>query len=117
MTAGLSQRLRHRLTLQEKVETQDPDSGAFVTTWQDVETDIPASIEPLSAREFLVAQQMESKVTARIVMRTRTMISHDMRLLDRATMRLYNIEGVLTDKDSGLEYITLPVSAGTNDGR
>jgi SPP1 family predicted phage head-tail adaptor len=115
--AGLSQKLRHRLTLQEKVTSQDGDTGAFVTTWQDVEDDIPASVEPLSAREFLVAQQMESKVTARIVIRTRTLISHDMRFIDKAGLRVYNIEGVLPDVQSGLEYMTLPVSSGVNDGR
>ncbi len=116
MTA-LSQKLRHRLTLQEKVTTQDGASGAWVTAWQDVVADLPASIEPLSAREFITAQQMESKVTARVVLRASTPITHDMRLIDKQTSQVYNIEGVLPDTQSGLEYITLPVSAGVNDGR
>lgn len=120
MTA-LSQKLRHRLTLQEKVTTQDPHSGAVVTAWQDLDVDMPAAIEPLSAREFLVAQQMASKVTARVTIRAResgrTVMSNDMRLIDNDTGRIYNIEGVLPDKDSGREYLTLPVSEGVNDGR
>ncbi len=115
--AGLSQKLRHRLTLQEKVQSQDPDTGAFVTTWQTVDDNVPASIEPLSAREYIAAQQVDSKVSARIVIRARSPLSHDMRFVDSATSRVFNIEGVLTDKDSGAEYFTLPVSEGVNDGR
>jgi hypothetical protein len=30
--------------------------------------------------------------------------------------RYYNIHGVLPDKDSGRDYITMPVSEGTGDG-
>lgn len=30
--------------------------------------------------------------------------------------KVYNIAGVLPDNMSGLEYITLPVSEGVNDG-
>jgi len=35
-----------------------------------------------------------------------------MRLYHAAKDQYYNIEGVLSDKDSGLEYITLPCSEG-----
>ncbi len=115
MTA-LAGKLRHRMTLQKKVLTQDPQSGAFVTTWQDLDT-VPTSIEPLSAREYVAAGQVDSKVTTRITIRYRPDISSDMRLVDLDSGRLYNVEGVLADKDSGREYITLPCSEGVNDGR
>jgi len=38
-----------------------------------------------------------------------------MRLIHRG--EICNIASLLPDKASGLEYITLPVSAGVNDGR
>ena len=38
-----------------------------------------------------------------------------MRILHRG--QVYNIAGLLPDRVSGLEYITIPVSAGVNDGQ
>lgn len=46
-------RLRHRITIQERVLTQDSDLNA-VYDWRDVAS-VWAAIEPLSAREFLAA--------------------------------------------------------------
>ncbi|KCB41287.1 phage head-tail joining domain protein [Bordetella hinzii 5132] len=55
----------------------------------------------------------QSEVTARIVMRARDILATD-RIIHRGTV--YNIRGVLADKDSGLEYVTLPVGTGVNEG-
>lgn len=110
ITAG---RLRHRVSLQAKVATRDPDTGAPLVTWQEL-AKVWAAIEPLSAREFIAAQATRSEVTARIVIRYRGDVVATMRAVHGA--RIYNIAGVLADKDSGLEYLTLPVSEGTNTG-
>jgi hypothetical protein len=37
-----------------------------------------------------------------------------MRLVHRG--KIYNPAGILTDKESGLEYVTLPCSEGVNEG-
>jgi SPP1 family predicted phage head-tail adaptor len=71
-----------------------------------------ASIEALSAREFIAAQAEDSKVNTRITIRYRSGINAKMRLYHEAKDVYYNIEGVLSDKDSGLEYLTLPCSSG-----
>lgn len=73
-----------------------------------------ASIEPLSTRDFIAASAVQSEVTARIVIRYRPGITTDMRILHRD--KVYAIEGVLTDKVSGLDYLTLPVSEGVKRG-
>jgi SPP1 family predicted phage head-tail adaptor len=112
----LAARLRHRLTLESKVQTQDPTTGAVVTSWQTVDT-IAAEVAPLSAREYLVGQQVDSKITTRITIRYRPDVTSDMRLLDEQGSHVYQIEGVLSDVKSGLEYLTLPCSEGVNDGR
>jgi SPP1 family predicted phage head-tail adaptor len=112
----LSARLRHRLTLQSKTQTQDPNTGAVVTAWQTVD-ELPAEVVPLSAREYLVGQQVDSKITTRITIRYRPDVNTDMRLLDAQGDHIYQIEGVLGDQKSGLEYLTLPCSEGVNDGR
>lgn len=104
-------KLRHRVVLQNPVEAQDQNNGALIVTWQDVAT-LWSSIEPLSANEFIAAQAEASKVTTRITIRYRADISAKMRLYHAAKDQYYNIEGILADKDSGLEYITLPCSEG-----
>ena len=105
-------RLRHRVTLEEFVEIRN-SAGERESIWQFVAY-LWAAIEPSSAREFVAAQQMQSKVSARITIRYRSGVNAGMRILHRGTV--YNIEGVLADKDSGIEYLTLPCSEGTNEG-
>jgi len=49
--------LVHRITLQSPAGSRDA-VGERVTTWTDVASDIPASVEPISGREeFLAAQR------------------------------------------------------------
>lgn len=111
MEAG---KLRHRVTIQRQTSVQDPSTGAMATSWADVWTRVPAGVEPLSAREFIQSQAGQSEVTARITIRYREGLDATMRITHRG--KVYNIEGVLPDNMSGLEYITLPVSEGVNDG-
>ncbi len=108
--------LRHRIEIQEPVEVQDSDTGDVTFEWDTVDgcDSVPAEIAPLSAREFIASAATQSKVVARIVIRYRAGITAKMRALHRG--RVYNIEGVLADADSGLEYLTLPVSEGVNNG-
>lgn len=106
-------RLRHRVTIQEPVDSPDA-MGGVVTTWQTVADSVPAEIVPLSAREFLAMNQINSSVIARITMRGRRSLEPAMRILHRGDV--YNIEGILNDPDSGLEYVTIPVSKGVNQG-
>lgn len=110
MRAG---KLRHRITIQKPGRARDPVTGGWIDGWTEVARPW-ASIEPLSAREFIAAQASQSAVTARIVIRYRPDIDATMRILYRG--RVYNIHGVLADPKSGLEYLTLPVSEGVNDG-
>lgn len=105
--------LRHRVRIERPILAQDPNTGEVVPDWELVAT-VWASVEPLSAREFIAAQATQSEITARVVMRYRNGITPDMRLVHRG--QSYNIHGVLPDPDSGLKYITLPVSEGVNDG-
>ena len=97
--------LRHRVTLQRKEQTQNPQTGALITTWATV-ANVWAAVEPLSAREFVAAQAVQSNVSVRITVRHRPGITAAMRILHDG--KVYGITGVLADKDSGREYLTLP---------
>lgn len=110
MRAG---KLRHKVTIQARGEVQDLVSGGMVPGWTDFAS-VWASIEPLSARDFIAAQANQSEITARIVIRYREGILPTMRILHRG--KVYAIQGALPDAHSGLEYLTLPVSEGVSDG-
>ncbi len=112
MRAG---KLRHRITFQSPGRTQDPVTGEMITGWVTTWEKVPASIEPLSVKDFIAAQATQSQLSARIVIRYRDGVLPSMRILHRDN--IYNIEGpALPDPDSGLEYLTIAVSSGVNDG-
>lgn len=112
-------KLRHRVKIQRRVDTQDETTGEMSVTWQNVAT-VWAAIEPLSAREFIQSQSTQAQIVARVVIRYRDGIDAGMRAVHSRTGRpdvIYNIHGVLPDLDSGLDYLTLPCSSGVNDGQ
>lgn len=112
--AGL---LRHRLKIQRleyvtdsSGEVQD-SNGDPVQEWVDV-AEVWGAIQPLSAREFITAQAEQSEIQGKIVIRYRDDLDASMRILHEYKGVYYNLEGLLTDRESGLEYITIPVGAG-----
>jgi head-tail adaptor len=110
-------KLRHRVQVQEQQETRDPITGAVNITWVNLGSPRWAAIEPLSARELIQSAAVQSAVTARITMRADAPVKPSARILNIARGIVYNIHGVLADKESGLEYVTMPVSTGINDGQ
>ena len=90
--------LRHVITLQEPVETQN-DYGEPVTSWQDV-LSCRASIEPLSAREFFASQQTKADVTHKVRLRYLPVVP-TMRLLFGT--RVFNISSALNREERGIE--------------
>jgi SPP1 family predicted phage head-tail adaptor len=106
-------RLRHRITLQEFITSQDSD-GAIEEDWVTVASGISAEITAMSGREFVAAQAIQSQVDTRIKIRFRPGLKAAMRALHRE--RIYNIEAVMPDPDSGIRYVTLLCSTGVNEG-
>lgn len=102
-------RLRHRIIIQSPVMDQDSDGAPVVDHWAEF-VKAYAAIEPLSVKEQMASQATQSKIIARIVMRYRPGMNETMRIVHND--EIYNIEGILSDPDSGLEYVTIPVSKG-----
>lgn len=100
-------KLRHRVRIEDLVTAQD-SNGDIVQTWQNFADNVAAAIEPLSARELVQSQAVQSEVSARITIRWLPGVKATMRIVQGLTV--YRIHGVLGDKDSGREYLTLPVS-------
>lgn len=113
-------RLRHRVRVEVLVPLedsngnviQDPNTGEISRVWQ-LLVECWAAIEPISGREFIQSQATQSQVTTRITIRRQDyVVNAGMRVIHGVL--IYNIEAVLWDKDSGLEYMTLPCSLGVN---
>jgi SPP1 family predicted phage head-tail adaptor len=120
-------RLRHRVRL-ERYDylldsngnvVQDPTTGETPREWQEVAT-VWAAVEPVSGREFIMSQAIQSQVTARLTIRHRDDVDASMRAVHARSGRpdvVYNIKAVLADLESGLSYLTLPCSQGTGNGQ
>lgn len=105
-------RLRHRITLLASTSGPDPDTGIYTEGgWTPVGPDVAAAIEPLSAREFIAAGATQAAVSHRITIRYRTDVTAKMRCVDEDG-KIYAIQQVLPDKNSGREYLTLVCTQG-----
>lgn len=105
--------LRHLVSIEKRSEYRD-SVGDVHFDWVPISPPVFASIEDLSAREFLSAQAIQSEITTRITIRALDGVDSTMRIVHGATV--YNIHGVLRDLDSRQEYMTLPCSEGVSDG-
>lgn len=117
---GLSAgQLRDRVTVQQQITTIN-SAGEQVTEWEEVTFSAAgdgkfwAAVNPLSARELLAAEQVKSEVKSRIVMRYNANVTAKMRLLIDGVP--HNIAGIIRDPETGMEWMTLPVTAGLNIG-
>ena len=102
-------KLRHRVTIQQAVETQDPDTGAVTVEWV-LYAERWAEYVAQSVREFIAASAVQSEVKGRFTVRADEGIVPSMRVIHRG--KAFAILGVMPDPDSGLEYMTLAVSEG-----
>lgn len=105
--------LRHRVEIQRMQSIVDPDGEVIGEDWVTVAS-VWGKVDPLSAKELLAAQAIQSEVSARVTVRYRTDIDHSCRLLHRG--QVYNIAGIVPDNVSGLEWLTIPVVTGLNQG-
>ena len=100
MRAGL---LRNRVTIQTRSETTD-DFGEIDFSWSNSAT-VWASVEPLSGRELMNAQQAGATVTHKITMRYKSgvnpkdRISFDSRTIEIESVRNYR------ERDISLELM------------
>lgn len=99
--------LRHRVQIQTHTPTQDSGTGVITHAWV-LFADVFAHVRPASVREFVAAGATASKITAAITIRYLGGVKASMRVIHGS--RTYNIEGVLPDPRSGIEFLTLPVS-------
>lgn len=106
-------RLRHRVSIDAKTETQD-ETGDPVVTWAPWAEGVPAEIAPAKGAEFAALNQILGRAVVAIVIRWRPGVVRTMRVRHEGT--IYNIVDAPRDPDSGREWIVMPCVAGTNQG-
>lgn len=107
-----SRKFRHRITIERQSSFVD-SNGDTVRAW-DLVAQVWAEIRPLSGRELLLAQQVQSTVNTTIVTRYRSDVDATCRILHNGT--IYNIAAIIRDPQSGIEWMTLQCTAGANAG-
>lgn len=97
--------LRQRIMIQAKTETRDA-RGGVTETWTTIATRW-GSIEPLSAREILNAQQVDARVSHRVTLRYYPGLTPEHRLLKDA--RVFHIEAVVNplERDKATQVLAM----------
>ena len=114
MTAG---RLRHRLRVEQQVKTKNA-LGETSIAWQTVDT-YWCEIRPLSSRELLASEQIQSEVDTLIVMRYNTTVKASMRAVhveNGVDGTVYNLKAPIRDPESGRDWISIPATSLLNVG-
>lgn len=117
----LAYRLRHRVAIQELVETQDTNTGAMTRAWEnvwlDTETEldaVPAEVLTGPGREFMQSGATQGEIAARINMRWFPGLTQKHRIV--WDTNIYNILSIETDTTGRMEY-RLKCVAGVSDGQ
>lgn len=104
--------LRHRVTFQQRKTTVD-EYGQPVEGWDDIAT-VWASVEPISGRELLSAQQVQGELTHRIRCRYFAgLVAADRMLFESRGFDLKSIINSM-EIDASLEILA---TEGLSDGR
>ncbi len=99
---------RHRIRIERRLLDQQNESGDMVPSYELFADRVPAGWEPLSVTEFMAAAADQSQIKARCVIRYMAGLLPNMRILYEGVY--YDPQGFLSDKESGRDYITIPVS-------
>lgn len=103
--------MRQRVNIQTRSVPVD-DFGQESETWATVAT-VWASVEPLSGRELLAAQQVQGETTHRVRMRYQAGVTTSTRLL--FNLRPLNIVSVINKNEAGA-FLELLCTEGPTNG-
>lgn len=106
---------RHRVTIEQRSVTKDPDDGSPVIAWVTFIADVPAEVLTGPGRELVAANAAQAETVARINLRWFPGLTSQMRVLWDGNV--FGIAGPPeTDSTSRREW-RLRCTAGVNDGR
>lgn len=104
--------LDQRVTIQQKAVTRSA-SGAEIVTWQTV-AELWAAVLPIRGREFFAAQQTQDSTDVRVIIRYRTGIAREMRVMHKG--QALDIVSVINPGSRG-EMLELMCVSGVRNGK
>jgi SPP1 family predicted phage head-tail adaptor len=117
----LAHRLRHRVEIQSRTQTQDPVTGEVTETWATATDDngtslasVPAEVLMGAGREFMQSGTEQADTTARINLRWFPGLTQKMRLVWDG--RTYNIKSLEADASGRREWRLRCGDEGVNQG-
>lgn len=113
MKTSLNTRLRHRVDIELKDQTQDPVTGEVTYDWVTFLANVPAEVLTGAGNEKNVSGSKYADTTARINMRWFPGLLPTMRIVWEG--REFDILGIETDRTDRREY-RLKCQDGLNDG-
>jgi len=95
-----SGKLRHRISIERPIDTQDASTGALIISWLPFAVRISAEVLPDRAQEYFTAQQLQSSTNAMIRIRYLDGVIPTMRVKHHLRdtpelIEVYDIEGVV----------------------
>lgn len=105
---------RHRVTIEQQVESRDA-MGGVVVSWVPFALNVPAEVLTGPGRELIAADQQQADIAARINLRYMPGVTAKMRIVWDG--RLFNIEGEPDLDPTGRRELRCKCTAGVNDGR
>lgn len=116
----LAQRLRHRIRIEEPIESQGSGDGELTVTWRTVSlggsrlSSVPAEVLTAPGKESVGAGTILAETTAQMTFRWFPGLTQKMRVVwDGKT---YNITGIATDSTGRKEYQITCGGEGVNTG-
>lgn len=109
----LAQKLRHRITIQQRQQVVAPN-GDRTWSWVDVHVDVPASFTGGPGREFLAAESIRAETVGRFELRYLPGITAEMRVAWDGLV--WSIKAPPIVDHTARRTMTLLVGAGVNDG-
>lgn len=111
----------YKVTVQEPVISQDPETGETTVSWSNVLVDVGCEIQDVSVNQFIQSQAMQAELKANIIfpILPGLTLTKSMRFVCNTPPyegEVFNPEGFLRDKKTGYYYYTIPCSQGVNDG-
>ena len=112
-----AQELRHRITVQSKAETVDPETGYRTLAWTDRLLNEPAKFLAGPGREYLASESLRAQVTGRFVIRYST-AGTEIAAGDRVLWdgRVMEIKAPPLPDETARRELTLMVAESGTDG-
>ena len=111
----LAGRLRQRVQIQSKNNQRDAHGG-YTEIYQ-IDATVWAGIHPISAKELFASQQVDGRVTHRIIIRFFDGLTPDMRFVEvlGEASRVFNIISIrnIDERDRSMEVLTQEVTDTT----